>query len=58
MFVLHVSGEHKIELRYFGQVVPGSPFTAKAWDASKVAVSNISPGRIGKPSHFSSKLFN
>ena len=45
-----------MEMLYFGQLVPGSPFIAKAWDASKVNVSNISPGRIGKPSYFKSKI--
>ena len=33
--------------------VQGSPFVIKAYDVSKVSVSNISSGFVGKPVYFS-----
>lgn len=47
-----VPGEYSIEVKYFGQPVAGSPFTAKAWDTNKVTVSNVIAGRVGLQSSF------
>jgi len=49
------AGEYEIEVKYFGQPVAGSPFTAKAWDMNKVNVSNVVQGRVGLQSSFNSK---
>ena len=50
-----IPGDYKIDVKYRDQPIPGSVFTAKAWDASTVIVSNIRPGRIGKPNYFNGK---
>ena len=44
-----------MEVSVGGVPVPGSPFLVKAYDASKVKVTDISPGIRGKPVYFSSK---
>ena len=49
------AGEYSIEVKYFGQPVAGSPFTAKAWDTNKVTVSNVIAGRVGLQSSFNSE---
>ena len=49
---LDLAGDYKVDVRYREQPIPGSVFTAKAWDASAVVVSNIRPGRMGRPSYF------
>lgn len=48
-----IPGEYRIEVSYFSQPIPGSPFVAKAWDVNKVIVSNIATGRVGTQSNFS-----
>ena len=55
MFVTTV-GDHRIDVSYVNMAVPGSPFTARAWEASKVIVSGIRAGRVGKENSFNSKL--
>jgi len=46
-------GDHTVEVSVGGVVVPGSPFLVKAYDASKVRVTDITPGIRGKPVYFS-----
>ena len=46
-----------MELLYDDNHVTGSPFVAKAWDATNVVVSNIGKGQLGKPAHFKSNFF-
>jgi filamin len=45
-------GDHVIEISYAGQVITGSPFTARAYDADKVVVSQTKTGIVGKPVSF------
>lgn len=56
--LLHVCvlGDHTIEINCFGLLIPQSPFTAKAWDVSKVVVSNVTNGRVGCQSTFNSMI--
>lgn len=49
-------GDYIIEISCFGLPIPASPFTAKAWDVSKVVVSNVTAGRVGCQSMFNSKI--
>ena len=49
------SGDHTVEVAVGGVPVPGSPFLVKAYDASKVKVTDITPGIRGKPVYFSSE---
>jgi len=46
-------GDHSIEVKLDGSHVEGSPFLLKAYDATKVKVTDINPGPIGKPVYFS-----
>ncbi len=48
-------GEHRIEVKYHGLHIRESPFTARAWDAGMVTVTNIHAGRIQKPYNFNSE---
>ena len=48
-------GDHRIDVSYVNMAVPGSPFTARAWEASKVIVSGVRAGRVGKANSFNSK---
>jgi len=50
-----ITGEYFIEVTYFGQQIPGSPFVSKAWDISKVTVSDLRAGRVGYESTFKSR---
>ena len=45
-----------ISVLYFDQPICGSPFTAKAWNASAVTVSGMKAGCIGKLVTFNGKL--
>lgn len=45
-------GDHTVDVSLGGVAVPGSPFLVKAYDASKVRVTDISPGFRGKPVYF------
>jgi hypothetical protein len=54
-WVVFFTGDHQIEIIYFGQPIPGSPFVAKVWDPTKVIVSPIPSGCVGIPSTFCSK---
>jgi filamin len=42
-------GDHQVEVKMGDVQVQGSPFVIKAFDVSKVVVSNISNGFVGKP---------
>jgi len=46
-------GDHQVEVKMGDVQVQGSPFTIKAYDVSKVSVSNITSGFVGKPVYFS-----
>lgn len=46
-------GDHSIEVRLPGGHVEGSPFLIKAYDASRVSVTDITDGVVGKPVSFS-----
>ncbi|KAK9504384.1 hypothetical protein O3M35_010726 [Rhynocoris fuscipes] len=46
-------GDHSIEVKLNGAHVEGSPFLLKAYDATKVKVTDINSGPIGKPVYFS-----
>uniref|UniRef100_A0A0A9Z2Z4 Filamin-A n=3 Tax=Lygus hesperus TaxID=30085 RepID=A0A0A9Z2Z4_LYGHE len=45
-------GPHQISVLYNGQPVQGTPFTAKAYDASKVYVGPLPHGHVGSPLQF------
>lgn len=51
------SGDHSVEVRVAGMLVPGSPFLVKAYDANKVKVTEVAAGIVGKPVYFSSEYF-
>ncbi|KAJ8873544.1 hypothetical protein PR048_024362 [Dryococelus australis] len=46
-------GDHSVEVKLSGANVDGSPFLVKAYDASKVKVTDINSGVVGKPVFFS-----
>jgi len=48
------AGEYRVEICCFEQPIPNSPFTAHASDISKVVVSNVTTGIVGKASSFCS----
>jgi len=45
-------GDHQVEVKMGDVQVQGSPFVIKAYDVSKVTVSNITNGFVGKPVYF------
>lgn len=62
MFIYHlmhvvsgIAGDHSVEVRVAGMLVPGSPFLVKAYDATKVRVTEVATGIVAKPVYFSSK---
>ncbi|XP_068086528.1 filamin-A isoform X1 [Anabrus simplex] len=46
-------GDHSVEVKLGGVHVEGSPFLVKAYDASRVKVTDINSGVVGKPVFFS-----
>lgn len=48
-------GDHSVEVKVDGIHVEGSPFLVKAYDASKVRVTDINTGFVGKPVNFNSE---
>lgn len=46
-------GDHSVEVKLPGGHVEGSPFLIKAYDASRVNVTDITDGIVGKPVNFS-----
>lgn len=50
-------GDHSVEVKIDGVHVEGSPFLVKAYDASKVRVTDINTGFVGKPVNFNSEYF-
>lgn len=51
-----LAGDHSVEVRVAGMLVPGSPFLVKAYDANRVRVTEVAAGIVGKPVYFSSEL--
>ena len=45
-------GDHQVEVKMGDIQVQGSPFVIKAFDVSKVNVTNIANGIVGKPGEF------
>nr|CAD7395119.1 unnamed protein product [Timema cristinae] len=48
-------GDHSVEVKLGDVHVEGSPFLVKAYDASRVKVTDINSGVVGKPVFFSSE---
>ncbi|XP_014240191.1 filamin-A isoform X2 [Cimex lectularius] len=46
-------GDHSIEVKLNNSHIEGSPFLLKAYDATKVKVTDINPGPVGRPVYFS-----
>ncbi|KAI5715644.1 hypothetical protein M8J77_019933 [Diaphorina citri] len=46
-------GDHSVEVKLGDSQVEGSPFLVKAYDTSKVRVTDINTGVVGKPVYFS-----
>ena len=46
-------GDHQVEVKISDLHVQGSPFVVKAYDASKVSVTNFTAGVVQKPVYFS-----
>lgn len=49
-------GGHTITVEYNGHPVAGTPFVAKAYDASRVFVGPVPQGSVGQSLHFTGKL--
>lgn len=45
-------GSHTINVEYNGYPVQGTPFLAKSYDATKVAVGAVTKGTVGRPVQF------
>lgn len=56
-FLLICLGDHRIDINYFGLALSGSPYVCKAWDSSKVIVSNVRSGRVGVSNVFNGKFY-
>lgn len=51
---MYLTGDYKVDISYFGQPIPNSPFTVKAWDASKVIVTDVATSHVGSLTAFNS----
>ncbi|XP_019639497.1 PREDICTED: filamin-B-like [Branchiostoma belcheri] len=51
-YVPNLVGNHTISVTYGAEQVRGSPFTARAYDLTRVNVSDIGVGEVGKPMGF------
>lgn len=49
-------GPHTLSVLYNGQPVSGTPFTAKAYDASTVYVGPLPHGRVGSSLQFTGEM--
>ncbi|XP_069103438.1 filamin-B-like isoform X5 [Argopecten irradians] len=45
-------GDHRIDLKYMGNEVDGSPFTAKAYDTSAIVITPLRNGLVGSSFDF------
>ncbi|KPM09408.1 filamin-A-like protein 2 [Sarcoptes scabiei] len=45
-------GDHAIDIKIGGNSIPGCPFLVKVYDATKVKVTDIKKGIVGKPIYF------
>jgi len=52
---LYFVGDYKIEVSYFDCPLTCSPFLVKAWDVSKVCISEVRTGHVSAPCSFKSK---
>lgn len=50
-----VAGDHSVEIKYADLAIHGSPFTVKAYDSTKVRVTDVNNGVVGKFVYFSSE---
>ena len=48
IYNLCFAGDYSIEITYFGDPIPGSPFIAKASDSKLVQVGTVKPGDYRK----------
>ena len=48
-------GDHSVEIKYADLPIHGSPFVVKAYDSTKVRVTDVNNGVVGKFVYFSSK---
>lgn len=51
-FVPKAVGNHQVDISVMGEPIPGSPFTAKAYDAREARLTPCDPATIGKPTTF------
>lgn len=50
------TGEHQVDVYYFGKPVARSPFHCQVFDRTKISVMNLpNTGAVGKPVEFDSK---
>ena len=54
-FTPRTVGPHTISVLFNGQAIQGTPFTAKAYDASTVYVGPLPHGHVGSPLQFTGK---
>ena len=45
-------GTYEIHVIYFGYEIASSPFLAKAWDATRVLLADVSMGQVAIESSF------
>lgn len=52
---IRIVGDHSIEIKYADLPIHGSPFVVKAYDSTKVRVTDVNNGVVGKFIFFSSE---
>ena len=50
-------GTYRVDIEYAGFIVPGSPFFVKTFDPTKVMVTGVKDGVVGKQSSFIGEYF-
>lgn len=51
-----VAGIYQVDIHYFGEDIPGSPFAVRSWDASRVLIANLKQSQVGIESFFNIEL--
>ena len=56
LFFSYALGDHAVEVKYGDLPIYGSPFVAKAYDSTKVLVTDVRNGVVGKSVYFNSNI--
>jgi len=56
--VVDVAGEYELEMLFGGAHVPGCPFYVRAYDLSRIRVTDLQDGVVGQETSFKSECIS